>query len=180
MEQHELKEIREQLGLVQVYTGEGKGKTTATLGLAFRASGCGLNVIMVQFLKGQRELGEHQAAADSGLFNIIQPGLITCLKGQNPEAAKEASREALKIAKEKIKECDMLICDEFNVAVHKGYITLDEALDLINNKPAHTELILSGRYAAAQVIEAADLVSVITPLKHYADEGQKGRRGIEF
>jgi len=178
--QDELKDIKEQLGLVQVYTGEGKGKTTATLGLALRASGRGLKVIMVQFLKGQRELGEHQAAAKSGLFDIIQPGLMTCIKGQNIEAAKEASREALKIAQEKIKECDVLICDEFNIAVKKGYVTIEEAIDFIKNKPAHTELVLSGRYVAPEVIELANLVSVITPLKHYSSQGQIAREGIEF
>ncbi|MCL2475436.1 MAG: cob(I)yrinic acid a,c-diamide adenosyltransferase [Chloroflexi bacterium] len=178
--QNELKDIREQLGLVQVYTGEGKGKTTATLGLALRASGYGLKVIIVQFLKGQRELGEHQAAAKSGLFDIIQPGLITCLEGQNTEATREASKKALEISQEKIKECDVLICDEFNIAVKKGYITIEEALNFIKNKPAHTELVLSGRYAAPEIIELANLVSVITPLKHYSSQGQRARKGIEF
>ncbi|MDD2903523.1 MAG: cob(I)yrinic acid a,c-diamide adenosyltransferase [Syntrophales bacterium] len=170
-------------GLIQVYTGDGKGKTTCSLGLALRAVGQGLKVLMLQFLKG-RDTGEAQAAArlapDMTLRSFGRPVLVN-LKSPAPEDLALA-REALDLAKEAVRagEHDLVILDEINVALAYGLIPLEEVLEMLKTRPGWVEVVLTGRQAPPELIELADLVTEMRPLKHYYEAGIPARRGIEW
>lgn len=170
-------------GLVQVYTGDGKGKTTAAIGLAMRALGNGLKVYMIQFMKGQIFYGELKIAEMySPDFVIKQCGRPDFVNPKNPEVIDiKLAQEALDHAREVINKgnYDIVILDEVNVAVNFGLIKLDDLIDIIRNKPEHVELILTGRYAAKEIIELADLVTEMRAIKHYYDRGVQARVGIE-
>lgn len=170
-------------GLVQVYTGNGKGKTTASLGLALRAVGRGLRVCMVQFIKGGGEYGEHQAARRlAPLLTIHQTGRDGWIFKDNldPEDIRIA-RETLALAQNALTGCDydMVILDEINGAVWFGLLSVDDVLDLIKARPSTVELVLTGRSADPRVIEAADLVTEMCEVKHYYQQGVPARIGIE-
>ncbi len=171
-------------GLVQVYTGKGKGKTTASLGLAFRAAGQGLNVFMIQFLKADKIGGEHKAAKILPNISIEQYGAAQFYK-KKEEAEKihrEKALEGLKRAREVVmgEEYDMVILDEINVVLDYNLIPLEEILKLIGEKPQKVELVLTGRNAPSEIIEQADLASEITMVKHPFSQGIKARKGIEY
>ncbi len=168
-------------GYVQVYTGNGKGKTTAALGLALRAAGAGLRVFIAQFIK-KKKCSEHRILEqlhDHITFRQYGKGLILkrAITGADIAAAQEGIREIKEIIESK--EYDMIILDEANVAVHCGLISADDLLDLIANKPANLELVITGRYADAKVIRKADLVTEMKEIKHYSKKGVKARVGIE-
>jgi cob(I)alamin adenosyltransferase len=170
-------------GMVQVYTGNGKGKTTAALGLAFRAVGRGLAVYMIQFAKGGGRCGEHLAAERfAPCFIIVQMGHGGWLGREKPgpEAVRMA-REALEMAREAVtcERYDLVILDEINIAVFHGLVAVEDLLRLIREKGEHVELVLTGRNAAPEVIEAADLVTEMRDVKHYYKAGVKARIGIE-
>jgi len=170
------------LGLVQVYTGNGKGKTTSALGLAMRAVGHGFKVIMIQFMKGKVNYGELNSAKKLGI-EIIQFGRPTFVDKDNPDPIDiEEARKALSFAKKILKEgkYDIVILDEINVALDFNLISLEDVLDLIESKPESVELILTGRYAHAKVVERADLVSEIIEIKHPYMKGVEARKGIEY
>jgi cob(I)alamin adenosyltransferase len=173
-----------QKGLIQVYTGEGKGKTTAALGLALRAVGQGLKVVMIQFLKGNRETGELNVARSLSPKLVIKPmGRDGFVDRENPSAedislAKAALSKAQSILDEN--GCDLLILDEVNVAVSLGLIDEGAVLNLMDGKPSKTELILTGRGAPASFTEKADLVTTMECTKHYFNQGEAARKGIEF
>ncbi len=170
-------------GLIQVYTGDGKGKTTCALGLGLRAVGQGLKVYMVQFMKG-RETGEARAAArlapDLTLRSFGRPGLVN-LRSPAPEDLALA-REALDLAKALIKagEHDLVILDEINLALTYNLIPLDEVLKMLRERPKWVEVVLTGRQAPPEILALADLVTEMRPLKHYYEAGVKARRGIEW
>jgi cob(I)alamin adenosyltransferase len=170
-------------GLIQVYTGDGKGKTTCALGLALRAVGQGLKAYMVQFLKG-RDTGEARAAGrlapDLTLRSFGRPVLVN-LKDPAPEDLALA-REALDLAREVIRkgEHDLVILDEINVALAYGLVPLKEALEMLKTRPGWVEVVLTGRQAPPELIDAADLVTEMRPLKHYYEAGVPARRGIEW
>lgn len=170
-------------GCVQVYTGNCKGKTTAALGLAFRAVGRGLKVIMIQFMKGGGPYGEHLAAARLAPdLTIIPTGREGWVNKDNP--AKEdidLASGALSLAREKLLsgQYDMVILDEVNGAVGFGLIGVEEVLELIRLKPEKVELVLTGRGADPLVIDAADLVTEMVEVKHYYKAGVPARIGIE-
>lgn len=171
-------------GLVQVYTGNGKGKTTASLGLALRAIGHGYKVFMLQFMKGSKDYGELQAA-EKYLPNliIVQSGLETFVSKENPSQADiDLAKQGLKTAKKIISEghYDLVILDEINVALDFNLVELEEVLDIIKNKPTHIELVLTGRYVPKKILEYADLVSDINLVKHPYYQGISARQGIEF
>jgi cob(I)alamin adenosyltransferase len=170
-------------GLVQVYTGDGKGKTTAAIGLAMRALGNGLKVYMIQFMKGQIFYGELKIAEmHSPDFVIKQCGRSDFVNPRNPEAIDiKLAEEALEHAKKIVSEgsYDIVILDEVNVALKFGLIKLEGLIELIKTKPAHVELILTGRYAQKEVIDLADLVTEMRAVKHYYDKGVQARVGIE-
>jgi cob(I)alamin adenosyltransferase len=173
-----------QKGLIQVYTGEGKGKTTASLGLALRAVGRGLRVVMIQFLKGDQETGELNMARSLSPELMIKPmGRDGFVDPNNPSPedislAEEALKEAQRILDENV--CDLLILDEVNVAVSLKLVEENAVLKLMDDKPGNVELILTGRGAPASFIEKAHLVTNMESTKHYFDQGVGAREGIEF
>lgn len=170
-------------GMIHVYTGDGKGKTTAALGLALRAVGRGKRVIILQFLKGPEPTGEILAAERLkpllSIFPMGRNGFIG-RKGADPEDLRLAE-EAMKKAWEIIHgaACDLLILDEINVASAFGLVSADQVLELMRKKPGSLELVLTGRYADPQVVQAADLVTEMKKVKHYFDQGIGEREGIE-
>ncbi len=170
-------------GLIQVYTGNGKGKTTASLGLALRATGRELKVCMIQFMKGGGPYGEQMAAEKLAPFlTIIQTGRPGWVNKDNPaQADKDLAAEALALAAEKLTsgEYDLVILDEVNGAVSMGLLPVERLLELMAAKPDHVELVLTGRNAHEKVIEAADLVTEMREIKHYYKAGVDARVGIE-
>ncbi|MGB9803879.1 cob(I)yrinic acid a,c-diamide adenosyltransferase [Desulfofundulus sp.] len=171
-------------GYVHVYTGNGKGKTTAALGLALRAIGHGYRVFMLQFMKGSKEYGEIKAA-EKYLpdLTIVQSGLETFVDKEDPSPEDIAlARQGLDKARKVIMEgsYDLVILDEINVAVDFNLIPLDSVLELIRNKPPHMELILTGRYAHPKIIKAADVVTEMHLINHPYYEGVEARKGIEY
>jgi cob(I)alamin adenosyltransferase len=170
-------------GYVQVYTGDGKGKTTAALGAAMRAAGHGLKVSIFQFMKGRIEYGEIEGARMlSPYVEIFQAGRETFVDRKNPDA--EDIRLALhgwELAKDAIrgKKADIIILDEINCAMDFGLIPVAEVLEVLKEKPADLELILTGRGAPGEIVEAADLVTEMLAIKHYHARGVEAREGIE-
>lgn len=168
-------------GYIQVYTGNGKGKTTAALGLALRAAGAGLKVFIIQFIK-KRRCSEHKALERfSDLITIKQSGTGFLKTGRRTRGEIEAAHKGLKEVEEVIqsRKYDVVILDEINVATHYGLIEVDELLKILDLKPSGVEIILTGRYADERVIERADLVTEMKKIKHYRDAGVKARSGIE-
>jgi cob(I)alamin adenosyltransferase len=169
-------------GYIQVYTGNGKGKTTAALGLGLRASGDGLNVFMLQFMKGRR-YSEIDAIDKIENFTIVQHGRDEFVSKKDPEQVDvDLARGGFEKAKEVLLSgiYDVVILDELNVAVDFGLIPLGEALNLIKSKPEHVELVLTGRGAPEEFIELADLVTEMREIKHFYEKGVEARKGIEF
>lgn len=171
-------------GYIQVYTGNGKGKTTAALGLALRAAGAGLKVFVAQFIKSKR-CSEHKALErfkDLITIRLYGTGFIKKRKEKEQQIkAIKAAQKGLKVAKKIIasENYDIVILDEINLATHLGLISVEELLDLIEKKPAKLELLLTGRYADRRIIEKADLVTEMKEIKHYYKKGVKARKGIE-
>ncbi len=169
-----------ELGLVQIYTGNGKGKTTAALGLAVRACLHGYRVVFIQFMKGTN-YGEDKLSEMIPNFQLEKFGRKEFVDPKNPHPKDlEEAKEALKRAKELAEDCDMMILDEINVAIHFGLLDIDEVMDFVKNKPKHLELVLTGRYAPKELIEIADLVSEVREIKHPYSRGITARRGIEY
>jgi cob(I)alamin adenosyltransferase len=174
---------RKHQGLVQVYTGNGKGKTSAALGLGLRAAGHGFKVYMIQFMKGQINYGELESVKLIPNFTIRQFGRPEFVDRDDPDPRDiEFAKAALSHAKELMEqgEVDFLILDEVNCAVDWGLITEKEIIDLIQKRPSHMELILTGRYARPAIIELADLVSEIKEVKHPYQKGIGARLGCEM
>lgn len=170
-------------GLTQVYTGNGKGKTTAALGLALRAVGRGLKVCMIQFIKGGGAYGEHLAAWHlSPLLTIHQTGRDGWIRRDrlDPEDVRIANA-TLALARLALTggHYDLVILDEINGAAWFGLIDPRQILELIALKPPTVELVLTGRDADPQVIAAADLVTEMNEVKHYYQRGVQARVGIE-
>lgn len=189
-------------GYVQVYTGNGKGKTTAALGIAMRASGAGMKIAFIQFMKAlgyseQKILPTLPGVTWKTLgkpFFIAKAGSIseeelaeygdTCVvfeEGNPPAEYVKMIRDGFAEAREMVLsgEYDMVVLDEINCVMYFELLGVEEVLELIRNKPAHTELILTGRCAPKEIIEAADLVTEMREIKHYYNEGVQARRGIE-
>jgi len=168
-------------GHIQIYTGDGKGKTTAALGLALRASGRGLKTYMAQFMKGQ-QYGELFALKNNPYITIEQFGKDTFIHVDKatPEDIRLAQNGLLR-AKQKMlsKQYDIFILDEINVALYFKLLTIDEVIDFIQSKPDQTELILTGRKAPDALIQMADLVTEMKEIKHYYQKGINARDGIE-
>jgi len=169
--------------LIQVYSGPGKGKTTASLGLALRACGHGWRVRMICFMKGDPNYGEMKISKSIPGFELIQSGLPTFVKkGEPSEEDLRLAREGFDLAKKTVEEGkhDLLILDEINVAVDYGLIPLDDVIALIEQKPATLELVLTGRYAHREIQKRAHLVSEVLEIRHPFAEGIPGREGIDF
>jgi cob(I)alamin adenosyltransferase len=174
---------KSQKGLVQVFTGNGKGKTSAALGAILRALGHDLRVYIVFFMKGKYPYGEFSMlsrlpnvdAVSFGLRCFIDPEHIKPEEIEQAKLALSAAREAIFSGR-----YDLVVLDEVNIAVHYRLIELDEVVGLIETRPANVELILTGRYAKARLIELADLVTEMVKLKHPYDKGIRARKGIEY
>ncbi|UCC27931.1 MAG: cob(I)yrinic acid a,c-diamide adenosyltransferase [Candidatus Bathyarchaeota archaeon] len=175
--------LRLEHGLVQVYTGDGKGKTSAAFGAALRAIGRGLKVYIIQFIKGGFDYGELHVVKKLPNFKLAAFGRGKFVTEVSPhEEDVKLAEEALKLAKEVIGsgQYDIVVLDEINVALNLKLVTVDEALQLIKNRPKHVELILTGRYAPMQIVEVADLVTEMKEIKHPFTEGVTPRKGIEY
>ena len=173
-------------GLVQIYTGNGKGKTTAAVGLGIRAYGSGLKVLMVQFLKGA-ETGElkvlNTLAPDFRLYRSKKiKGFIWNMNEDEKQELGRQTREAFDLAVKAVKsgEWDMLILDELMGAISNKLISVEAAVALIKNKPEKLEIVMTGRNAPPELVSLADYVSDIAALKHPMDMGITARKGIEY
>ena len=173
-------------GLVIVYTGKGKGKTTAALGIALRAVGYKKKICMIQFIKGSWHYGEmHSSKKLEPEFEMIAvgKGFVGILDDKSPkEDHKETAKEAIRISKEKIRSgiYDIVILDEINYAVNLELISIKEVMELIESKPSETDLVLTGNYAKKEIIETADLVTEMKEVKHPFQLGIKAKKGIDF
>ncbi len=172
-------------GYLQIYTGDGKGKTTAALGLGLRAVGSGLQVIMFQFLKGMHSSELDSVPLLGSRFEIIRLAESGKFFGALDEAEKKELKEKLKGELSQVRavlenrSCDLLILDEIMAVIHGGLLTVEEVCALIDSRPASMELVLTGRKAPQKLIERADLVTEMNCVKHYMDRGIGARRGIE-
>jgi len=171
-------------GYVHIYTGEGKGKTTAAVGLAIRAKSRGLKVLFAQFMKGGMSIGE---------INILKNISVTIKKfsgisspyfhpGINKKELMKEADKAIAHLKKIMSDgmFDMIILDEFNCLLAEKLLTEDMVIDLISHKPAHLELVLTGRGATKKLFEAADYVTEMKMIKHPHHKGVKARKGIEY
>jgi cob(I)alamin adenosyltransferase len=168
-------------GYVQVYTGTGKGKTTAALGLAMRAAGAGLRVFIAQFVKGMKYSELKAIERFSDLITIKQYGR-DCFIYQVPKDEDiQAAREGLKEVKEVVFSglYPLVILDEANIATYYNLFSVEEVLELIDKKPENVELVITGRNAHPRLMERADLVTEMREVKHYYTKGVQARTGIE-
>lgn len=174
--------IREELGLVQIYTGNGKGKTTAAFGLAMRAAGRGLGVLIVQFLKPSDGYGEQVACNRMGNITLVPMGLDHFVSKKPSDADIEAAHKALRRSEELIcsGRYDVAVLDESINAVRLGLITSQELIESLERRPDHVEIVLTGRGMTPDLEEYADLVTEMRLVKHPFDKGISARKGIEY
>jgi len=168
-------------GYVQVYTGDGKGKTTAALGLALRAAGAGTKVFIAQFAKGRPTAELTSLARLSDLITIKQYGREHFIMGEPAPEDIEAAQQGLQEAQQAIAsgEYPLVILDEANVAVDIGLFSAEALLAVVNAKPQHVEIVITGRNAHRRIIDRADLVTEMRQVKHYYSKGVEARAGIE-
>jgi cob(I)alamin adenosyltransferase len=170
-------------GMCQVFTGDGKGKTTAALGTALRALGHGMKVLVVVFMKGDYPYGEWKALEHFpnakivrfGFLEFTDPNNVKPEEREQAENALQAAREAMRSGK-----YDLVILDEVNVASAWKLVHLEKVIELVKSRPPHVELILTGRSADKQLVELADLVTECVKVKHPYDRGTLARQGIEY
>ena len=171
----------ENLGLIHIYTGPGKGKTTAALGLALRAVGHDLKIAIVHFMKIW-DYGEVKSLERLGI-DLFRYGTTELIDPENPAPVDfDQAKLAIEKAQELVREddYDIVILDEITVAIHFNLISLQEVVDLLENKPENLELILTGRTCPEALIDRADLVSRIDEIKHPYQRGIEARKGIEY
>lgn len=178
-------EEKKKKGLILVNTGNGKGKTTAALGMALRAWGQGMKVLVLQFIKGGWKYGELKAVEKLGPnFEIRQmgEGFIKGADDKSLDGHRHAAQEALDAARTEIfsGKYDLIILDEILYAIHYGLVALDDVLDLLARKPENLHLVLTGRNAPPEIIERADLVTEMREIKHPFTKGIPAQKGIEF
>ncbi len=172
-------------GLVLVYTGDGKGKTTAALGLALRQVGWGRRVLVIQFMKGEGNVyGERIAARKYlPLLEIEQHGREDFVDLKDPAAVdKELAQKALERTREAFASGNygMVVLDEINVAAGCGLIETGEVLELLKNRPPELDVVLTGRYCPRDILDIADMVSEVKEIKHHYRKGVQARQGIEY
>ena len=173
-------------GLTIIYTGKGKGKTTAALGIALRAVGYGKRICMIQFIKGSWHYGEMISSKKlEPDFEMIAvgKGFVGIIDDRDPkEEHEKIANEAIKICSKKIQsgKYDIVILDEVNYAINLGLIKLEDVLSLIKSKPNELDIVLTGNYAKEELIEIADLVTEMKEIKHPFQKGKKAKKGIDF
>lgn len=176
----------EEKGLVIVYTGNGKGKTTAALGMALRAAGYNYKISMIQFIKGSWHYGEMTSSKrlePEFELTAVGKGFVGIIDDKSPlEDHKRIAQEALQLCKEKIgsEKYDIIILDEINYAINLGLIQLADVLDLIKNKPQKLHLVLTGNHAKNEILEIADLITEMREIKHPFKSGIKAKKGVDF
>ncbi len=169
-------------GMVEVYTGDGRGKTTAAIGLAFRAVGNGLRVHILQFMKGDESYGEFRSCNAHPNIEIEQFGRKEFVNPGEPSTVDvELAARGLSRARDVLiaGEADVVILDELNVAVGYGLVSVEDVLRLLDIKPEHVELLITGRMAPPELIERADLVTEMREVKHPFNDGVLAREGID-
>lgn len=175
-----------QNGLVIVYTGNGKGKTTAALGMALRAVGYNKKICMIQFIKGSWHYGEMDSSKrlePEFEMTAIGKGFVGIIDDHSPKSDHDMiAQEAIRISREKIMSnmYDLVILDEINYAVNLDMVKLEQVLDLIRSRPKNLDLVLTGNYAKKEVIDMADLVTEMKEIKHPYKAGIKAKQGIDF
>ncbi|MFI3299849.1 MAG: cob(I)yrinic acid a,c-diamide adenosyltransferase [Candidatus Gastranaerophilales bacterium] len=175
-------------GYIQIYTGNGKGKTTASLGLAMRALGRNWKVLLIMFTKGGSDYGELTSFTNlspdiKNNLTIVQAGLDRIVyKGNSNDSDKKIIQAGWELAKKSIlnNEYNLIILDEANISIALDLIDVDEVVEVLKQKPDEMEIVLTGRNAHSKIIEIAHLVSEIKPIKHYWDTGISARKGIEY
>lgn len=178
--------MQEKSGLIHIYTGEGKGKTTAAIGLAVRAAGNGMKVLFVQFLKGGEESGELKIfkglQENIEVIRFDQRHPIFFKKGDTKEGLINAAKEALRLIDERIKsgKYDLVVLDEINNLIVQGWADVNELTDIIRKRPEGVEIVLTGRGASEELIDMADYVTEMSAVKHPFKKGIKARKGIEY
>jgi len=168
-------------GRVQVYTGDGKGKTTAAFGLALRAAGRGLKVFVAQFAKG-RESGEVLAAERfADLITVSRFGKNTFIRGEPDHRDRDEAQRGMRIVRDILAEgaYPLVILDEINIATHYGLVSVEDLLDAIERRARNVEVVLTGRNADPRVLAVADLVTDMRAVKHYFTQETPAREGIE-
>ena len=174
-------------GLTLMFTGNGKGKTTAAVGLTVRAAGNRMRVFFLQFIKGQWKSGEREVLRGLPGVDLEVTGRGFTIEGlRNPKIPMEdhaaAAAHGWQVARQIVQEgeYDMVVLDELLGAINAGLVSLEEVVQVVRDKPAELHLVLTGRNAPSELVEVADLVSEIQPIKHPFERGIKAQRGIEF
>ncbi|WP_028975223.1 cob(I)yrinic acid a,c-diamide adenosyltransferase [Spirochaeta cellobiosiphila] len=168
-------------GYIHVYTGNGKGKTTAALGLCFRAKAAGFNIEVIQFLKN-KEYSEIKGLKEWGI-KVHQSKTGFLINRTPKDRDKEAATALWARGKEVLegkRPVDLLLMDELNIALYYKFIELDQVLEALRNKPDNLEVVITGRYAPNELIQTADLVTEMKMVKHYYKQGVPARLGIEY
>jgi len=168
-------------GYVQVYTGDGKGKTTAALGLALRAVGAELKVFIAQFVKGMEYSELKSIKRYDDLITLKQYGRAAFIHGEPTQEDFESAKKGFDDLKQAILsgEYSLVIIDEANIAIYYNLFSVEDLIALIDEKPEHVEIVITGRKADPKIIERADLVTEMQEVKHYYNTGVKARKGIE-
>jgi cob(I)alamin adenosyltransferase len=181
----ERSESNRKKGLTAVFTGDGKGKTSAALGIALRAAGYGMRTCFIQFIKGDMYSGEIESI--QRLFPEVElwrtgKGFVKGPDDPDYEIHRKAAAEALELAKEKImsQDYDVVVLDEINGAIGLGLVPLSDVIHLIDNKPKPLHLILTGRNTAQAIIAKADMVTEMLDIKHPFNNGEGPRKGIDY
>lgn len=169
-------------GNVHLYTGNGKGKTTASIGLAIRAAGAGMKVFIAQFIKGMHYNELSALEKFEGQIVIKQYGRDCFIKNEPEEADRMAARSGFDEVEKIVMEgaFDMVVLDEINIALYYKLVDISEVAMMIKKRPEHMELVLTGRYAPQSLIDLSDLVTNMEEIKHYYQNGIEARPGIEY
>jgi cob(I)alamin adenosyltransferase len=170
-------------GLLIVFTGNGKGKTTAALGMAVRASGHGMRILILQFIKGAWPCGELEALKRFHDINIRQLGAGFTWRKESLDEDRELARVGWELASDEIRraEYDMIVLDELNNVLAYELLPLDPVLDVLKTRPAHLHLVVTGRNAPDRLLDLADLVTEMRAVRHpYHEHGIKAQEGVEF
>jgi cob(I)alamin adenosyltransferase len=169
-------------GLLVVYTGHGKGKTTAALGMVFRALGRGLRVTVVQFIKGKWKTGERVFAESLPELRFLVMGLGFTWESDDISRDKAAARAAWAEAQKEILsgERELVVLDELTYAFHYGFLALGEVLETLRSRPTGVHVVITGRDAPEALLELADLVTEMKLVKHPFQRGEKARLGVDF
>jgi cob(I)alamin adenosyltransferase len=178
-----MKARKDRHGITLILTGEGKGKSSSAFGMAFRAAGWDMKVLVVQFIKGKWKTGEQRSATRFDQIEWHAMGDGFTWDTQNPEQDRKTTREIWAFCQEKIRSegYDLVVLDEILYCCHYGWLSGDEIADFIRDeKPTWMHLVLTGRGASQVLIDAADTVTEMQPLKHAFDQGIKAEQGVEF